>query len=267
MKILVTGATGNIGRKVVDHLIALGADDIRALSNKPERAALPDGVEVVRGYLRRVETLPAAFEGVDRMYLAPVLETVGEVVELARAAGVRHIVDLSGDESTDWQPIAKAVEKSGVDWTHLYTGEFVENTTMWAEQIRSTGEVREPYPDAANAPIAMDDIARVAAAVLTQDGHAGVTYTLTGPETLTRVERVRQLGVALGCELSFVTVPREEAIALLEPQMGEFAAWYVDGLAAMAEHPQRATTTVADLTGRPATTFAEWAAANADEFR
>ncbi|NNH74231.1 NAD(P)H-binding protein [Nocardia uniformis] len=266
MKILVTGATGSVGRMVVDHLVSMGADDIRALSNHPERTAFPPEVEVVEGYLRRPSSLPAAFEGVDRMYLAPALETVTEVVDLARQAGIGQIVDLSGDETTDWLPIAQAVEKSGVGWTHLFTGEFMENTVMWAEQIRTTGEVREPYPAAANAPIAMDDIARVAATVLLGTGHLGATYNLTGPETITRAGRVLALGEALGRDISFVTVPPGEAVALLEPAMGEFAQWYVDGLAAMVEHPQVATTTIADLTGR-ATTFAEWSVANAEEFR
>ncbi|MDR7380723.1 hypothetical protein [Promicromonospora iranensis] len=137
----------------------------------------------------RTVALPEAFAGVDRMYLAPVLETVTEVVRLAREAGVRHIVDLSGDETTDWQPIARAVEGSGLAWTHLYAGEFVENTMVWADQVRTVGEVCEPYPDAANAPVAMVD------------------------------------------------------------------------------DPQVATTTVEDVTGEPATTFEQWAAANADAFR
>ncbi|MGV9676548.1 NAD(P)H-binding protein [Nocardia sp. NPDC003482] len=265
MTILVTGATGNIGRKVVDHLLAAGADDVRALSNRPERAGLPSGVEVVRGFLGRVETLPAAFEGVDRMYLAPYLPTVEEVVDLARRAGVGHLVDLSGD--AHWVPIARAVEKSGVDYTHLSAGEFADNSVMWAEQIRE-GQVREAYPEAANAPVAMDDIARVAAAVLTQDGHAGATYTLTGPDTITRAERIRELGRALGREIPVVTVSEAEAVAVLAPAMGEeFARWYVEGLAASIDDPQRPTTTIADLTGRPATTFAEWARANVDQFR
>ncbi|MBB5918608.1 uncharacterized protein YbjT (DUF2867 family) [Nocardia transvalensis] len=267
MKILVTGATGNIGRKVVDHLIALGADDIRALSNHPERAGLPEGVEVAHGYLRRVSSLPEAFDGVQRMYLAPVLETITEVVELAKMAGIERIVDLSGDETTDWQPIARGVEKFGAEWTHLYAGEFMENTAMWADQIRAAGAVREPYPESANSPIAMDDIARVAATVLTQDGHDGIAYPLTGPETLTRAERLRQLGVALGRDLSFVTESREETLDRLTLSMGDFAEFYVEGLAAMVDNPQQSTTAVADLTGRPATTFAEWAAANADLFR
>ena len=267
MRILVTGATGNIGRMVVDHLVARGADDVRALTTNPARARLPDGVEVAEGYLRRLETLPAAFAGVDRVYLAPVLETVTDAVRLAREAGVRHIVDLSGDETTEWQPITQAVEASGLAWTHLYAGEFVENTAVWADQVRTTGEVREPYPDAANAPVAMDDIARVAAAALLQDGHEGHTYTLTGPETMTRAERARRLGVVLGRELAFRQVSLDEAAAVLEPAMGEYARWYLEGFAGMADSPQSATTTIADVTGSPATTFEQWATANVDAFR
>ncbi|MFE1593031.1 NAD(P)H-binding protein [Nocardia sp. NPDC058705] len=266
MKILVTGATGNIGRMVVDHLVSLGADDIRALSNHPERTAFPPEVEVVEGYLKRPASLPAAFEGIDRMYLAPSLETVTAVVDLAHRAGVGHIVDLSGDDTTQWQPIAQAVEKSGVGWTHLYTGEFMENTTDWVAQIRATSEVREPYPDSANAPIAMDDIARVAATILLGTGHLGMTYNLTGPETLTRASLLQHLAEAIDRDLSLVTVSPHEYIALLEPTMGDFAPWYVEGLATRVDNPQLATTTVADLTGY-ATTFAAWAAANADLFR
>lgn len=267
MKILVTGATGNVGRMVVNHLRARGADDVRALTTNPARAKLPDGVEVAVGYLWEPETLPAAFAGVDRMYLAPVLETVNDVVRLAREAGVRHIVDLSGDETTDWQPIAEAVEASGLAWTHLYAGEFVENTMIWADQIRATGEVREPYPDAANAPVAMDDIARVAAAVLLGEGHEGRIHTLTGPETMTRADRVRRLGTVLGRELRFVQVSLDEAVAVLEPVMGEYARWYIEGFARMVDSPQFDTTTIAEVTGRQATTFEQWAAANADAFR
>lgn len=266
MMILVTGATGNIGRMVVNHLVRLGANDIRALSNHPERTAFPPEVEVVKGYLKRPSSLPAAFEGIDRMYLAPSLETVTEVVDLAHRAGIGHIVALSGDDTTLWQPIAQAVEKSGVGWTHLYTGEFMENATDWSEQIRATGEVRESYPSSGNAPIAMEDIARVAATVLLGTGHLGKTYTLTGPETITRAQRLQYLAEAIGRDLTFVTVPPEELIALLEPAMGDYAGFFVKGLGDRVDNPQLTTSTVADLTGH-ATPFATWAAANADLFR
>jgi uncharacterized protein YbjT (DUF2867 family) len=267
MKILVTGATGNVGRLVVDELLAAGATDIRALTVDPARAALPAGVEVVRGYLGRLDSMPAALDGVDRMYLAPLLDTVRDVTRLARAAGVRRIVDLAGGEDTDWYAVEQAVEDCGVAWTHLEAGEFMANALMWAPQIKAGDVVRDAYPESANAPIALEDIAAVAARALLDDSHEGATHVLTGPETLTRRDQVRRLGAALGRDLRYVELTREEAIAELIPTMGEYAAWYVDGMAMLVEHPQRAVQTVREITGRPGTTFAQWAARNADSFR
>jgi uncharacterized protein YbjT (DUF2867 family) len=265
--ILVTGATGSVGRLVVDHLLAAGATDVRALTNKPERAALPKEVDVVKGYIGRPETLPPALEGVDRMYLAPLAETVHEVLTLAKQAGVRHVVDLAGPEGNWWHDIEVAVEESGIPWTHLDAGEFMENSLIWADQIRTTGEVRDAYPDAANAPIAMDDIAAVAAVALLGDGHVGKAYDLTGPESLTRAEMVRCIGSALGRDIPYVELTRAQAVEQLSKAMGEYADWYLEGKAALIGHPQQAVATVAQVTGRPATTFAEWAVAHADEFR
>ena len=95
MTILVTGATGNIGRRIVDRLIDLGANDIRALTTEPVKANLPAGVTPVIGYLGRPESLPAALAGVDRMYLAPLPKTLDVTLELAKAANVSHLVALS----------------------------------------------------------------------------------------------------------------------------------------------------------------------------
>ncbi|MDV6012118.1 NAD(P)H-binding protein [Haloechinothrix sp. LS1_15] len=265
MTILVTGATGNIGRRVVDRLVAAGATDVRALTTNPAKAALPDEVEVVRGYVGKPETVPPALEGVERMYLAPVVETVHEVMELAVTAGVQHVVDLAGGGW--WQPIEDAVEDSGLAWTHLQPGEFTDNVLIWAEQIRTTGTVRDAYPDAANAPIAMDDIADVAARVLLEDGHAGQAYELTGPETLSRAGKVRAIGAGLGREIPYIEVSREEAIEQLTPVMGDYAAWYVDLQADIAaEPPQQPTPTVERLVGRPAASVEEWAARHRAEF-
>ncbi|NED95508.1 NAD(P)H-binding protein [Phytoactinopolyspora alkaliphila] len=267
MRILVTGATGNIGRLVVDHLLTQGAEDVRALTINPAKAALPADVEVAVGYVGRPATLPEALDGVDRMYLAPVPETVADAVRLARKAGVEHIVDLSGPEGTWWYGVAQAVESSGAAWTHLWPGEFMSNTLIWADQVRTARVVRDAYPDAANAPIDIDDVAAVAAKTLLEDGHAGQSYELTGPHTLTRREMVRHIGAALGRDIPYVALTREEGIAQLVADMGEYAEWYVDGAASLVDEPQAATTTVADILGRPATTFAEWAVKHADEFR
>lgn len=267
MKILVTGATGNIGRMVVDELVALGADDVRALTVDPARAALPAGVEVARGFLGRPSTLPAAFQGVDVLYLAPHLPTVAEACRLAAAAGIGRIVDLAGPKGGHWQGVEDAVEASGVPFTHLEPGEFMGNAAIWARQIRAGDEVRDAYGDAANAPIAQEDVAAVAARVLLSDQHVGRSYELTGPSSLTRREKVALIGEALGRELRYVELPRDEAIAELAKDMGEHAAWYVDGQETLVEHPQHAVPAVAELTGLPATTFLEWARRNADLFR
>lgn len=269
MKILVTGATRNVGRLVVDELIALGATDIRALTVDPAKAGLPPSVEAVRGYLGKPETLPAAFAGVDRMYLAPLLDTVEEVTRLAAAAGVRHIVDLAGAAGTSWPPIERAVEACGVPWTHLETGEFMSNSAIWAAQIRAGDVVRDPYPEAASSMIALNDIAAVAARVLLDGAvHEGRIYTLTGPQTLTRRERIGEIGRALGRSLTVETVDHDQAVADLKPVMGDYAEWYLTGIAAAAKQdPAPTTTTVADVSGRPATTFRTWAEANTALFR
>ncbi|MGF0310495.1 SDR family oxidoreductase [Rhodococcus sp. IEGM1428] len=267
MTILVTGATGNIGRMLVDHLLAAGRTDVRALTNHPERAQLPSGVEIAEGFLGRVDSLPDALIGVDQIYLAPYPSTIEPVLELARAAGVRHVVDLAGPPENWWYPISVAVEKSGMHWTHLWPGEFMENSTMWAERIIESGCVREPFPDAANAPIAMDDIASAAAAVLIDEHtHHGRSHVLTGPETLTRVGLLDRISDAIGRPLTFETVSRQETIDDLTHSMGDFAITYVDGLESSVHNPQQVDRTLTDITGS-ATTFAHWAQRNVDSFR
>lgn len=265
MKILVTGATGNVGRMVVDELLALGAQDVRALTVDPARAALPAGVEVVRGFLGKPSTVPLG--GVDVMYLAPHIPTVHEVCRRAAAAGVRRIVDLAGAKVDHWQEIEDGVEASGVPYTHLEPGEFMANATIWADQIRAGDEVRDAYADSANAAIAQEDIAAVAARVIVEDGHAGKSYELTGPESLTRRDKVEAIGRALGRDLRYIELSHDEAVQQLRPALGEYAEWYLQGAAALVEHPQAAVPTVAELLGRPAQTYEQWARAHAGLFR
>jgi uncharacterized protein YbjT (DUF2867 family) len=266
MKILVTGATGNVGRMVVDELLALGADDVRALTVDRARAALPAGVEVVRGFLGRVETLPPAFKDVDVMYLAPHLPTVVEAARLAAEAGIGRIVDLAGAKGEHWQGIEDGVEASGVPFTHLEPGEFMANAELWAPQIRAGDVVLDAYGDAANAAIAQENIAAVAARVLLDDGHDGRSYELTGPESLSRRAKVERIGQALGRDLTYVDLPHDQALPHFESVMGEHGGWYLDGLALLAEHPQAAVPTVAELLGRPAMTYLDWARLHADLF-
>ena len=138
--------------------------------------------------------------------------------------------------------------------------------TPLSVELRSKA-LRDAYPDAANAPVALEDIAAVAATVLLEDGHVGKAYELTGPETVTRAERVRLIGEALGREIPFVELTHEQAVGQLSAVMGEHAAWYLDHMARLAECPQRAVPTVEEITGRPGTTFAEWAVKHVGTFR
>ncbi|WP_102145410.1 SDR family oxidoreductase [Mycobacterium hubeiense] len=265
MSILVTGATGNIGRRIVDHLIDLGVSDIRALTTNPAKAKLPEGVTPITGYLGKPETLPAALDGVDRMYLAPFPPTLDVALDLIKRADVEYVVALSG--GAHWQQHTDTIAASGITNTQLGPGEFLENFTIWAEQIKTTRTVREPYPDMVEAPISMDDIARVATALLVkpEESHYGQMYELTGPEALSRKQIAEQIGVGIGVEVTFEQCSREEAEAALRPIMGDETGWYLD-LMAEAE-PQHANQLVAELTGTPAMSVAQWAAANAEMFR
>ena len=267
MTILVTGATGNIGRRVVDHLIDLGANDIRALTKNPARAKLPDGVSAITGYLGDPESLPAALAGVERMYLAPLPETLGATLELVKKAGVRYVVALSG--GAHWQEHTDTIAASGLVNTQLGPGEFLENFAIWSEPIKATRTVREPYPGVVEAPISMDDIARVAATLLvkSESTHYGQSYELTGPQALTRAQIAEQIGVGIGVDVTFEQCSRAEAEEALRPMMGDEVGWYLDLMAEGADSPQQANQVVAELTGTPAESVAQWAARNAELFR
>jgi uncharacterized protein YbjT (DUF2867 family) len=267
MTILVTGATGNIGRLVVKHLIDLGANDIRALTKNPVKANLPDDVSAITGYLGDPDTLPAALDGVERMYLAPLPPTLEATLDLAKKAGVQYVVALSG--AGDWQEHADKITASGLVNTQLGPGEFTDNFTIWAEQIKATRTVRDPYPSVVEAPISMDDIARVAAALLASpdESHYGKMYPITGPVSLTRDQIAQQIGVGLGFDVTFEQCDRAEAETALRPAMGEYARWYLDQIENDVDAPQHANQLVAELTGSPAESVAQWAARNAEMFR
>ncbi|OKH74448.1 hydroxylase [Mycobacterium sp. SWH-M3] len=267
MTILVTGATGNIGRRIVDELIRLGGKgigEIRALTKNPAKANLPAGVEVVTGYLGEPESLDGVFDGVERMYLAPYPPTLPATLERIEHAGVGYLVALSG--GAHWSEYADIVRASGLPHTQLGPGEFTDNFTIWAEQIEQTGTVRELCPSVVEAPVSMDDIARVAAQLLVEPARHGEMLELTGPEALSRADIARQIGIGIGRPVTVEQCDRAEAEATLRPVMGDAAAWYLDTISTN-EEPQRANQLVAELTGTPAMSIAQWAARNADKFR
>ncbi|MFI5730583.1 NAD(P)H-binding protein [Kribbella sp. NPDC051587] len=277
MTILVTGATASVGRLLVDELVAAGAP-VRALTNKPARAALPAEVEVAVGYLGRPESLPAALQGVDTVYLAPLPAYVDDFVRCAREAGVRRVVVLSGEpadyeaqgDPASWHyyRLEKAIEEAGFEWTFLRPGQFMTNTLDWAPSIKAEGVVRAPYADAVQTPIDLVDIAAVARVVLLDEAYTGQKLVMSGPEGITQPQEVAHIAAALGREVKFEELTPQQYLDQLAPVIGlETAQWLLDGFRMMAEHPMTPEPTVAELTGRPPTTYREWAERNVAAFR
>jgi len=280
--VLVVGATGNVGRHVVEALRRVGAR-VRALARRPEAAGLPAGVEVIAGDLTAPESLDPALDGVDAAFLlwtAP--PATAEAVVGRMAARTRRIVLLSSPHQTPHpffqqpNPLAHFhaaldgfVSGAGVQWTILRPGMFASNTTgWWAEAIRQGDVVRWPYGQAETAPIDERDIAAVAARALLEDGHAGRSYVLTGPESLSQAAQVEAIGAALGRRLRLEELSPEgfrEATAGRWPERAVamlLAAW-----GATLGHRAYVTATVAEVTGTPARSFRDWARDHAGAFR
>lgn len=270
---MVIGATGAIGREVVAELRGSGAR-IRALTRDPARAALPEDVEVVRGDLGDPATLPPALDGVRTVFLTGVGHRRAEhdraLVKAASAAGVARVVQLSSlavEERTagvlaGWHAEGeRAVRESGLRWTILRPNGFMSNALQWAPAIAATGVVRAPYGDLASSVVHPRDVAAVAAAVLLGEGHDEAVYPITGPHALTPGEQVAVIGEVLGRPLRFEELPveraREQMLRHMPPETAD-AVLSARGNADVAVRA-RVDSTIADLTGRPARTFREWA--------
>lgn len=277
--ILVTGATGNVGRQVVSQLLGRGAA-VRALARDPGSADLPRGVEVVRGDLLDPDTLDAGLDGVESVFLVwPLFTAEGapEFLDVVRKHA-RRVVYLSAmgvpddpkvQTDTVWATIERLIEQSGVEWTFLRAGGFAANTRAWAEQIRTEGVVRWVYGAAARSLIHESDIAAVAVAALAGDGHVGVKYVLTGPETLSQVEQVHTIGEVVGRPVRWEEISPQAARQqlLAEGWSASFVDGALDAWAAMVKEPEPVTSTVEAVTGVAARTFREWAIDHADGFR
>ncbi|GAA2012043.1 NAD(P)H-binding protein [Nocardiopsis rhodophaea] len=275
MTVLVTGATGNIGRHVVQGLVDRGVN-VRALTRDPRKAQMPEGVEVAQGDLARPDTLAPALEGATRMFLfpqayrVPVPERLADyassagAVEAAEKAGVRRLVVMSPEGG-----LVEAVQTTAMEWTIVNPGEFMLNKLdYWGPTIRTEGAARSAYPDSPGCPIHEADIADVIVAVLLDDGHAGATYELTGPELLTPAEQVRAIGQGIGRELRFQALSPEEGRAELVKHWGALSAdHFIEYQQEWATTPPTVLPTVEQITGHPARTLRAWAADHAASFR
>lgn len=272
MTILVTGATGRVGRHIVDQLARKG-EHVRALTRRAERAAALRGAETVVGDLTAPETLDDAFKGVEGLHLismsgddyAP-LRTAPQLMERAVDAGVCRVTVLTGAD--DELAVLEAVRGSDVEWTHLRPVEFMANKLEWAASIRSEGVVRAPFADQPHALVHEGDIAAVAVAALLTGEHAGRTYVPTGPATVTAREAAGILADVLQRPVRLIDQTADEARQqLLAAGITDDVAAYV--LSYQADPPPEASTvlpTVETVIGQPPRTFAQWVAEHADVF-
>lgn len=281
-RILVIGATGNIGRQLVEQLVQTGAP-VRALTRKPDKARLPTQAEVVQGDLTLPDSLKQCLINVDSTFLvwtAP-QEAAEAALELI-AKYARRLVFLSAPLNTPHpffqQPnssrvmamhIEQLIEASGLEWTILRPGMFALNARhFWGPQIRAGDLVRWPYLSAATAPIDERDIARVAVRVLSEKRHGGKDYVLTGPESLTQYEQIATIGEVVGRPLRIEEVPPDEAErTCMADMLPPVRSKLLDAWAAAVGLSAFVTSTVEDLTGVPAQTFRNWVEHNVSEFR
>lgn len=261
--VLVTGATGRVGRHVVAQLEEAGTE-ARSLTRQPHLSGFV-------GDVREPTSLLPALRGVEGVFLVWPFTTAEGARELLEviAGQARRIVYLSSAAVRDHErEVESMVEKSGLEWTVLRPHAFAANALQWADQVRA-GVVREPYGQAAMSPVDERDIAAVAVRALTGGAHHGATYLLTGPESLTRERQARIIGEALGRPVRWEEAPageaRERMVASGLPP--EVADGILEAQAALARTPGPTTTTVEAVTGRPARTFHAWAADHAPAFR
>jgi uncharacterized protein YbjT (DUF2867 family) len=275
--ILVAGATGNVGSELVRQLADEG-QKVRALVRRADRGALPAGVELATGDLNQPGTLAAALAGVQRVFLLGGYADMPAVLAEIRRAGVEHVVLLTsrsvvgGDRSNAivgmWMDSEDAVRAAGVPWTILRPSGFMSNALRWLPQLRKGDVVRAPFADAPIAAIDPEDIAAVAAAALTSDGHGSRSYALSGPQAMLPAEQVRVLAAVLGRPLRFEAQPDAEA----REELGKsFPAEFVEAFFRFFVRGEfddaRVLPTVREFTGRPPRTLEQWARAHADAFR
>jgi uncharacterized protein YbjT (DUF2867 family) len=281
--IVVVGATGPTGRATVRELTALGAP-VRAVTRDPAGAGDLAGADVWAGDSSQPDSLAAALEGASRLFLVPPTMPAWDVaeagiVDVARRAGVEHVVRLSAlgthpDAASmslrfHWDG-ERALERSGLAFTHIRANSFFQNTLFDAPSIKRDGTMGACVGRVRFAKVDTRDIGAVVARVLTEAGHEGQGYTLTGPASLSYHDLAAIMTRVLGREVRYVDLDPAQYSRLLVSQ--GFPAWLADEFAAIygsfapGSVVEETTATVEQLLGRPPRTFEEFVADHRDEF-
>jgi len=282
--ILVTGATGTVGREVVRQLAAEGLP-VRALVHNPDRAGELTGprIEVVAADLEKPQTLDRAFEGVERVFLvSPAAEGLpereGHAIDAARRAGARSIVKISVGGGPDaatqigrWHwSVEKQIESSGVPSTILRPNLFMQGSFFWLPRIAAENAFHLPMGDARVSVVDARDVAAVAVCALTLGGLPQRLYDLSGPEAISFETIGAEISRAAGRPVSYVDVtPRQWKKEAVESGV---PAWLADDLSilygALREgYGATVSTAVRDITGKAPRTFRDFATDHAARFR
>jgi uncharacterized protein YbjT (DUF2867 family)/predicted MFS family arabinose efflux permease len=284
MKILVTGATGNVGPHAIAELIEQGAE-VRALvlPDDPGAAELPACVDVHRGDLGDPDSLDRCLDGVDGVLLMwPFftlnVDTAPKIVRKI-ADSARRVVFISSigvHIGREWPDdnchafVETLIEPTDLEWTFLrVTGFDCNARSSWESQIRAGDVVRFPHGAAARSSVHEADVAAVAVRALLSGEHAGKKYAVTGPEALTLAEHVHTIGDAIGRPLHWQDVPHDAALERLHEANWPpgYAEGALDYFASLEREPELVSTAVRDVTGKQARTFQDWAAEHTDDFR
>lgn len=277
MTMLVTGARGNVGSRVLNRLHAAG-HALRASSRKPSDLSVPKGVETVTLDLNDAGTFAPALAGVTKVFLYAEPEGIKDLLKAAEAAGVEHIVLLSSNtvvlpDAMD-DPLAlhhslveKALVDSGLSYTILRPGAFAGNALGWSYPIQGNQPIEQAYPEAQVATVHEDDIADVAVVALTEGSLAGQAVTLTGPESLTFREQLSIIAELLGRDIPVRELSREEAAE----KMGKFVpapilTSLLNQWKSAVGKPADTSETAERITGKPARTFRLWVEENLGAF-
>lgn len=279
--ILVTGATGLNGSAIVRECARRGVQ-LRTLVRDRAKAgalgALPH-VDIVEGDMSRPNTLAAALDGVRRALMISssvpnMVETQSAFIDACRESGVEHVVKLSGAEAgigfdqskfrftRMHREIELHLEGSGLAWTHLRPSQFMQVYLRETPTIVNKDAIFLPFGNITLSPIDVEDIAKIAVAVLTGDGHAGKSYDMTGPEALTMTDVATRISTAVCRTIRYVAItPHDRRLALLATGMPEFIADALDEQTAERLKCPKARVYLGthEILGVRPTTFAEFA--------
>ena len=280
--ILITGASGNVGKEVLKQIVAAGAKVRAAFQTVTKAAAAPSGVEIVTMDYNQPQTLQAALKGVERVFLVgpptpnlPALER--KAVDEIKQSGVRQVVKLSAMGGRDaifprqHADSEDYIKSSGVAYTFLRPNGFMQNfITYNGATINTQNAFYGSQGDGKVSHIDLRDIAAVAVKTLTEDGHQGKAYTLTGPEALSNARVAEILSEDTGREIRYVDLPPEQfKQALLGAGLPE---WSANALVDLQQFYRRGgasavTRDVEQLLGRKPTSFEQFSRDYAQAFQ